>query len=178
MHKTIGTIYRYLPPFTLVLHNCSRKYLYLIWSLKINCVTLYFSNHKSAGGWWGVKTSCCICVQPTPIQGSEGHVLPPRPLVREWLAPGLLRPTKVRFPHAYVTLRGWSAGLLSTSAPSSAHFWLAAYEGGGGWSLFSAAQILECEFAPPCYRGGPHLGQLLRFFLPGWFFPLIFRFFI
>ncbi len=62
-----------------------------------------------------------IYIQPTPIRGSEGHVLPPRPLVREWLAPWLLRPTKVRFPHAYVTLRGWSAGLLSTSAPSSAH---------------------------------------------------------
>jgi len=47
-------------------------------------------------------------------------------------------------------------------------------DGGGGGSLFSAAQILECEFAPPCYRGGPHLGQLLHFFLPGWFFLLYF----
>ena len=29
--------------------------------------------------------------------------------------------------------------------------------------MFSAAQILKCEFAPPCFRGGPHLGQLLHF---------------
>jgi len=40
--------------------------------------------------------------------------------------------------------------------------------------LFSAAQILECEFAPPCYRGGPHLGQLLHFFCLGDFFLLYF----
>jgi hypothetical protein len=56
MHKNIGTIYRYLPPFTLVLHNCSRKSLYLIWSLEILWLSIISFNGVRGGGGFAKKT--------------------------------------------------------------------------------------------------------------------------
>jgi len=166
MHKNIGTIYRYLPPslWCYIIAAGNISILSEVW--KFFAWLSIFQIISLRGGGVRKKLHAAFVYNQHLSMAPRGtSCLPGRLSVSGWLwgCSGLPR--------------CGSPMLTSHSADGLPACFLPPHPGSvgwGGWSLFSAAQILECEFAPPCYRGGPHLGQLLHFFCLGDFFLLYF----